>query len=80
MSWPIHHPLTLTTFLFPFPAAAVGGAPGPAPIAEFSVAFIPALTVSIKTPVEIAGEYVDTRLPKGGWGSGGTGNRRPPRC
>jgi len=42
-----------------------------------SVAFIPALTVSMRTPVERAGEYGDTREAKGGRGSGGTGSRRP---
>jgi len=57
----VHHhirqPLILTTFLFPF-AAPAGGTPGPPDpaAAEFSAAFIPALTVSIKTPVEMAGE------------------------
>ena len=74
-----NQPLTLTTFLFPFDAPA-GGVPGPPPMAEFSTAFMPALTVSIRTPVEMAGEYGGSRLPRDGWGSGGTGNRRPPRC
>ena len=77
----VFHPLTLITFLFPFPAAGGGGAPpGPAPTAEFSAAFIPAFTVSINTPDEIAGDNVDTRLLNGGLGIGGIGNRRPPRC
>lgn len=77
----IFHPRTLITFLFPFPAAGGGGAPpGPAPTAAFSAAFIPAFTVSINTPDEIAGDNVDTRLLNGGLGIGGIGNRRPPRC
>jgi len=37
---------------------------------------IPALTVSISTPVDIAGEYDDTRVPKGGRGVGGFGRGR----
>ncbi len=54
------------------PGAAPGGGVA-------SCAFIPAFTVSIKTPVDIAGEYWETRLASGGWGSGGIGGRRPPR-
>lgn len=49
-------------------------------MAGFSAGFIPALTVSTRTPVEIVGEYGDTRLAKGGRGSGGMGSRRPPIC
>lgn len=74
-----HQPLTLTTFLFPFcaPPGAPGG-PGAAPIlALASCAFIPALTVSISTPELMAGEYGETRLAKGGSGSGGMGKRLP---
>lgn len=72
------HPLTLTTFLFPFCAPAIPGPPGPP--TGFSAAFMPAFTVSISTPVEIAGEYGDTRFARGGCGSGGIGRRRPPTC
>lgn len=55
------------------------GAPGiPGVPGLLSVAFIPALTVSIRTPVERAGEYGDTREAKDGRGSGGTGSLRPP--
>lgn len=52
-----NHPLTLTTFLFPFCApAGIPGTPGTAPAVGVSVAFIPALTVSMRTPVDMAGE------------------------
>ncbi len=37
---------------------------------------MPALTASIKTPVESAGEYGDTLVAKGSSGSGGIGRRR----
>lgn len=73
------YPLTLTTFRFPFCAPPAPGAPAPT-AAGPSVAFIPAFTVSIRTPVEIAGEYCETRLAKGGCGSGGTGSCRPEIC
>jgi hypothetical protein len=53
--------------------------PGPAaPAAAPSVAFIPALTVSIKTPLISAGEYGDMRSARGGCGAGGMGRRRLP--
>lgn len=79
---PFHnHPLTRTTFLFPFciPPPAPG-APGAAPAPAPSVAFIPAFTVSTSTPLLSAGEYGLTLLAKGGKGSGGIGNRRRPVC
>ena len=44
------------------------------------MAFIPALTVSISMPVEITGEYAETRFASGGCGSGGAGSLRPPAC
>lgn len=72
-------PLTLTTFLLPFCIPGIPDAPGE-PATGFSVAFIPAFTVSMRTPAEIAGEYGDTRLARGGCGSGGIGRRRPPVC
>lgn len=65
------YPLARIIFLFPFPAPApaTGGAPG-AP----SCALIPALIVSISTPVGSSGEYGDTRLASGGSGAGGWGS------
>lgn len=76
----LYHPLTLTTFRLPFAAlAGEPGVPGAAPGNGLaSWAFIPAFTVSIRTPVEIAGEYGDSRFASAGWGSGGMGNRLPP--
>ena len=70
------YPRTRITFRFPFciPVPLPAGPPAP----WFSVVFIPAFTVSTKTPVLIAGEYGDTRLANGGSGSGGIGNWRPP--
>lgn len=75
-SFLVFHPLTLTTFLLPF-CAPPGrlGVPGAAP-GNPSCAFIPALTASIKTPVDSAGEYGDTLVAKGNSGSGGMGRRR----
>lgn len=67
------HPRTLTTFRFPFCTFAAL-APGNNPASGL---FIPALTASTRIPVEIAGEYADTRFVKGGRGSGGIGSRLP---
>ena len=50
-----HQPLTLTTFRLPFCIPGIPGALG-VPPTGFSVAFMPAFTVSIRTPAEIAGE------------------------
>src|SRR5579872_930143 len=70
---PYRYCLTLTTFRFPFPPRL-----GPGPLAlPPSVAFMPALIVSINIPAAIAGEYVDNRLLRAGWGSGGTGSLQP---
>jgi hypothetical protein len=41
---------------------------------------MPAFTVSISIPAEMAGEYGDTLLARGGCGSGGMGRWRPPVC
>ena len=57
-----HHCLILTTFRFPFPPRLGPGPPAPPP----SAVFIPALMVSIRIPVAMAGEYVDTRLFRAG--------------
>lgn len=38
---------------------------------------MPALIVSTSTPDGSAGEYTESRLARGGWGSGGTGSLRP---
>lgn len=76
----LYHPRTLTTFRFPFCIPPDAPGVGPAPGIGLSVAFIPALTVSMSTPVEIAGEYCEIRLDRGGRGSGGTGTRRLPVC
>lgn len=65
------HALTRTTFLFPLPAAPAPATPGAAPSA-----FIPAFTVSTRTPEGKAGEYMDMRLAGEGKGSGGLGRGR----
>ena len=46
------HPRTLMTFLFPFPPIA----PGPPAAASAEAALIPALIVSMRTPLGSAGE------------------------
>lgn len=57
-----YHCLTLTTFRFPFPPRLGPGPPAPPP----SVVLMPAFMVSIRIPVAMAGEYVDTRLFRAG--------------
>ena len=55
MKYAHNQPLTLTTFRLPFCIPGIPGAPGGPPTGA-SVAFIPAFTVSMRTPAEIAGE------------------------
>ena len=68
-SAPFFYPLTLTTFLLPFPL------PGGALAFSAATAFIPALTVSTNTPLGSAGEYALTMLASCGRGEGGCGSR-----